>query len=46
MLQNNIKTVASRRYHEGKWICKLKTLAPHGLHTEIDNYAKKMYNFY
>ena len=23
--QNNIKTAAARRYHEGKWICKLKT---------------------
>ena len=23
--QNNVKTAAARRYHEGKWICKLKT---------------------
>ena len=40
VLQNNIKTAAARRYHEGKWICKLKTLAPHGLNTEIGDYAK------
>ena len=31
ILQNNIKTAAARRYLEDKWICKLKTLAPHGL---------------
>ena len=35
ILQNNIKTAAARRYHENKWICKLKTLAPDGLNTEI-----------
>ena len=29
-----------------KWICKLKILAPHGLNTEIGDYAKEMYNFY
>ena len=46
ILQNNIKTGAARRYHEDKWICKLKTLAPHGLNTEIGDYAKEMYNFY
>ena len=46
ILQNNIKTAAARRYHEDKWICKLKTLAPHGLNTEIGDYAKEMYNFY
>ena len=33
ILQNNIKAAAARRYHEGKWICKLKALAPHGLNT-------------
>ena len=26
ILQNNVKTAAARRYHEYKWICKLKTL--------------------
>ena len=46
ILQNNTKTAATRRYHEDKWICKLKTLAPHGLNTEIGDYAKEMYNFY
>ena len=46
ILQNNIKTAAARRYHEDKWICKLKTLAPRGLKTEIVDYAKEMYNFY
>ena len=46
ILQNNIKTAAARRYHEDKWICKLKTLAPHGLNTEIGDYAKEIYNFY
>ena len=46
ILQNNIKTAVARTYHEDKWICKLKTLAPHGLNTEIGDYAKKMYNFY
>ena len=46
ILQNNIKTASARRYHVGKWICKLKTLAPHGLNTEIGDYAKEMYNFY
>ena len=39
MLQNNIKTAAARRYHEDKQICKLKFLAPHGLNTEIGDYA-------
>ena len=33
ILENNIKTAAARRYHEDKWICKLKTLAPNGLRT-------------
>ena len=47
ILQNNIKpAAAARRYHEDKWICKLKTLASHGLNTEIGDYAKEMYNFY
>ena len=46
MLQNNIKTAAARRYHEDKWICKQKNLAPHGLNTEIGDYAKEMYSFY
>ena len=46
ILENNIKTAAARRYHEDKWICKLKTLAPNGLNTEIGDYAKEMYNFY
>ena len=46
ILQNNIKTAAARRYHEHKWICKLKTLVPYGLNTEIGDYAKEMYNFY
>ena len=38
ILQNKIKTAAARRYHEDKRICKLKTLAPHGLNT--GDYAK------
>ena len=46
ILQNNIKTAAARRYHEDKWICKLKALAIHGLNTEIGDYAKEMCNFY
>ena len=46
ILQNNIKTAAARRFHEDKWICKLKTLAPHGLNTETGHYPKEMYNFY
>ena len=46
ILQNNIKTEAARRYHENKGICKLKTLTPHGLNTEIGDYAKEMCNFY
>ena len=46
ILQNNIKTAAARRYHEDKWICKLKTLAPNGLNTENGDYPKEMYNFY
>ena len=46
ILQNNIKTAAGRRYHEDKWICKLKTLAADGWNTEIGDYAKEMYNFY
>ena len=44
--QSNIKTVTARRYHEGKYICKLKTVAPHGLNNEIGEYAKELYNFY
>ena len=46
VLQSNIKTAAARRYHENKCICKLKTLYPDGLNTEIGGYAKEMYNFY
>ena len=46
ILQNNIKAAAARRYHEGKWICKLKTLTLHGLNTEIGDYAKEIYTFY
>ena len=46
ILQNSIKTAAPRRYHENKWIFKLKTLVPHGLNTEIGDFAKEMYNFY
>ena len=46
MLENNIKNVAARRYHEAKWICQLKTLAPNDLNTEIGDCAKEMYNFY
>ena len=46
ILQNNIKTEAARRSHEDKWICKLNILAPHGLKTEIGDYAKEIYNFY
>ena len=46
ILQNNIKTAATWRYHVNKWISKLKTLAPHGLNTEIGDCAKEMYNFY
>ena len=45
ILQNNIKTVAAWRYQEGKGICKLKTLDPHGLDTEIGDYAKEIYHF-
>ena len=45
-LRSNIKAAAARKCHEDKWICKLKTLAPHGLSTEIGGYAKEMYNFY
>ena len=33
-------------YDEDKWICKPKTLAPHGLNTGIGDYAKQMHNFY
>ena len=44
-LQNNIKIAAARRYREGKWICRLKTLVPHDLNTETGDYAKEMYNF-
>ena len=39
ILQNNIETAAARRYHEDKQICNLKFLAPHGLNTEIGDYA-------
>ena len=46
VLKNNIKNAAARRYQEDKWICKLKTLAPHGWNTEIGDYAEEMYNFY
>ena len=28
-------------YHENKWICKLKALAPHGLNIEIGDYTKE-----
>ena len=27
ILQNNIKNAAAQRHQEGKWICRLKTLA-------------------
>ena len=45
ILQNNIKTAAARGYHKDKSISKLKALAPHGLNTEINDCAKKMYHF-
>ena len=41
ILQNNIKTAATRSYHDDKWICKLKALAPHGLNTELVTMLKK-----
>ena len=44
------KTISKLQLLEGimrtKWICKLKTLTPHGLNTEIGDYAKEIYNFY
>ena len=46
ILENNIKTASARRFHEDKWICKLKTVAPNGLNTEIGDYAIEMHNFY
>ena len=46
ILQNNFISEAARRNHEDKWICKLKTLAAHGLNTKVDGYAKEIYNFY
>ena len=46
ILQNNIKTVAAKRYHEDKGISKLKILAAHGLNTEIGVYSEEIYNFY
>ena len=46
IIQNNIITAATRRYHEDKWICKLKTLAPYGLNSKTGGYAKEIYNFY
>ena len=46
ILQKNIKTAATRRYHKDEWICKLKNLTPHGLKTEIGDYTKEMYTFY
>ena len=39
ILQNNIKTATARVYHKDRWICKLKTVAPRGLNTEIGGYA-------
>ena len=42
ILQNNIKTAAAQRYHEVKWNCRPKTLAPHGLKTKTGNHAKEM----
>ena len=41
-----IKTAAAQRYHEGKWICKLKILAQQGLNTQTGDYTQEMYNFY
>ena len=46
MSQSNIKTAVTRGYRWGKWIFKIKTLAPHDLNTEIGDYAKEKYNFY
>ena len=45
-LQSNVKTAAVQRYHEGKWICKLKKLAPDSLNTDVGDYAKEMCYFY
>ena len=41
ILQNKIKTAATRRYRKNKWICELKTLDPHGLNTELGTMLKK-----
>ena len=41
-----MKTATKGRFYGNKWICRLKTLALHGVDTEIGDYAKEMYNFY
>ena len=46
IIQNNVKTAAAQMYHENKWICRLKTLAPHGFNTKFGDYAQKVYHFY
>ena len=37
ILQNNIKTAAARRYHEDKWMCKLKKALTLKLVTMLEN---------
>ena len=41
-----MKTATKGRFYGNKWICRLKTLALHGVDLEIGDYAKEMYNFY
>ena len=46
ILQNNIKITAARSYHEDKRICRLNTISPYDLNTEIGDYAKGLKNLF
>ena len=35
-----------REFYEDLWICRLQTLQPKGLNSEIGSYAKEMYSCY
>ena len=46
ILQDNLPNKAMRKFYEDLWICRLQTLQPTGLNTEIGAYAKEMYSCY
>ena len=43
IIDHGIKDLRARERLEDYYICKLQTMAPHGMNTKINSYAKEMY---